>query len=95
MPIELYRKLQTYGSCSINIQRDFPGGPVVKNSPSSAGDEGSIPGWETINEILHVAGQVSPCATATEPVPQRIEAGTPQRKILCTASKTRRSQINK
>ena len=23
---------------------DFPGGPVVKTSPSNAGDEGSIPG---------------------------------------------------
>ena len=27
--------------------RDFPGGPVVKTSPSSAGDEGLIPGWGT------------------------------------------------
>ena len=27
--------------------RDFPGGPVVKNLPSNAGDTGSIPGWET------------------------------------------------
>ena len=24
--------------------RDFPGGPVVKTSPSNAGDTGSIPG---------------------------------------------------
>ena len=24
--------------------RDFPGGPVVKNLPASAGDMGSIPG---------------------------------------------------
>ena len=24
---------------------DFPGGPVVKNPPSSAGDAGFIPGW--------------------------------------------------
>ena len=23
----------------------FPGGPVVKNPPSSAGDAGFIPGW--------------------------------------------------
>ena len=48
MPLELHRKLWTYGSCSINIQRDFPGGLVVKNPPSNAGDDGSIPGWETI-----------------------------------------------
>ena len=25
--------------------RDFPGGPVVKTSPSTAGGTGSIPGW--------------------------------------------------
>ena len=25
-------------------RRDFPGGPVVKNLPSNAGDTGSIPG---------------------------------------------------
>ena len=27
--------------------RDFPGGPVVKNLPSNAGDAGSIPCQET------------------------------------------------
>ena len=27
-------------------QRDFPGGPVVKTSLSSAGFAGLIPGWE-------------------------------------------------
>ena len=27
--------------------RDFPGGPVVKNPPSNAGDSGSIPGRGT------------------------------------------------
>ena len=25
-------------------QRDFPGGPVVKNPPVNTGDKGSIPG---------------------------------------------------
>ena len=25
--------------------RDFPGGPVVKNPPSTTGNTGSIPGW--------------------------------------------------
>ena len=43
---------------------DFPGGPVVKNSPSNAGDPGLIPGWGT--KIPHAAGQLSPCATTTE-----------------------------
>ena len=45
---------------------DFPGGPVVKNPPSNAGDTGSIPGQGT--KIPHVVGQLSPCATTTEPV---------------------------
>ena len=29
--------------------RDFPGGPVVKSSPSSAGDARLIPGWKAKN----------------------------------------------
>ena len=37
--------------------RDVPGGPVVKNPPSSAGDVGSIPGWGT--KIPRAAGQLS------------------------------------
>ena len=37
--------------------RDFPGGPVVKDPPSSAGDVGSIPGRGT--KIPHAAGQLT------------------------------------
>ena len=37
---------------------------MVKNSPSSAGDAGSIPGRGT--KIPHATGQLSPCATTTE-----------------------------
>ena len=37
--------------------RDFPGGPVVKNEPSNAGDGGLIPGRGT--GIPHAAGQLS------------------------------------
>ena len=37
-----------------NIGRDFPGGPVVKTSPSNAGGAGSIPGRGT--EIPHASG---------------------------------------
>ena len=44
--------------------RDFPGGPVVKNPPTNAGNAGSIPGRGT--KIPHAAGQLSPRATATE-----------------------------
>ena len=36
-----------------NSFRDFPGGPVVKNQPSSAGVAGLIPGWEA--KIPHVS----------------------------------------
>ena len=35
-----------------------------KNSPSSAGDAGSIPGQGT--KIPRAAGQLSPCTTTTE-----------------------------
>jgi len=37
--------------------KDFPGGPVVKNSPCNAGDVGSISGWDT--KIPHVMGQLN------------------------------------
>ena len=46
------------------MDRDFPGGPVVKNPPSNAGDTGSIPGQGT--KTPHVTGQLSPCVTTTE-----------------------------
>ena len=50
---------------SSNCTRDFPGGPVVKNPPSNAGDAGSIPGQGT--KMPHATGQLSPHATTTEP----------------------------
>ena len=43
---------------------DFPGGPVVKNSPSNAEEVGSIPGQET--KIPYAVGQLS-LHRATEP----------------------------
>ena len=50
----------------IRFSWDFPGGPVVKNLPSSAGDVGLIPGQGT--KIPHAMGQLSPHAASTEPV---------------------------
>ena len=44
--------------------RDFPGGPVVKNPPSSAGDVGLICGWGT--KIPHATVQLSPCTATTK-----------------------------
>ena len=38
---------------------DFPGGPVVRNPPPSAGDAGSIPGREA--KIPHALGQLGLC----------------------------------
>ena len=46
------------------ITRDFPGGPVVKNPPSKAGDLGSIPGQ--VAEIPQATGRLSPCVRTTE-----------------------------
>ena len=52
--------------CDINNSSwDFPGGPVVKNPPSNAGDPDAIPDQGT--KIPHAAGRLSPRATATEP----------------------------
>ena len=39
------------------VSRDFPGGPVVKNLPSIAGDMGLIPDRGT--KIPHAMGQQS------------------------------------
>ena len=57
-------------------QGDFPGGPVVKNPPSNAGDVGSIPGWGA--KIPHATGQLSPRATTTELVCLNRRARVPQ-----------------
>ena len=50
-------------SCLKN--EDFPGGPVVKNRPCSAGDVSLIPGPGT--KIPNAAGQLSPCGATQDP----------------------------
>ena len=55
----------------------FPGGPVVNNSPSKAGDVGLIPGQET--EILQIEGQLNLCAAIKQPAHHN-EAPTPQQR---------------
>ena len=54
-------------SVSLPATRDlnFPGGPVVKNTPCNAGDMGSIPGRGT--RIPHAMGQLNACTATTEP----------------------------
>ena len=44
--------------------RGFPGGPVVKNSPSNAGDMGSVPSQQT--KIPSAMGQLSSSTTTEE-----------------------------
>ena len=53
---------------------DFPGGPVAKTQPFSAGDVGSIPGQGTV--IPHAVEQLSPQAMTTEPA--HLRAYVPQ-----------------
>ena len=48
-----------------NFTWDYPGGPVVKNTSSNAGDVGSIHGWGT--KIPHAEGQLRP--STLKPVP--------------------------
>ena len=63
-----------------NHHKDFPGGPVVKNPPSHAGDSGSIPGQGT--KIPHAAGQLNPCvpqllsscASTREPTGRKLQS---------------------
>ena len=70
--------------------RDFPGGPVVKNLPSNAGDVGSIPGRGT--KIPHAVGQLSLCTTTTEPTRLNQRARVPQ-TTEPTRSGTRAPQL--
>ena len=84
---------QRFGNKKKRSSGDFPGGPVVKNPPSNAGDAGSIPGRGT--KIPHAAGQLSPHATTTEPQCMCFRAHTPLERSPHAATKTRRSQINK
>ena len=56
------------------MEEVFPGGPVVKNSPSIAGDMSSISGWGT--EIRHAAGQLGLCIATTEPTRSGDHANT-------------------
>ena len=58
--------LSHWGKKQKPTEKDFPGGPVVGNSPSRAGDTCSIPGQET--KIPHAMGQLGSSAATREPV---------------------------
>ena len=61
---------------------DLPGGPIVKNPPSNAGDTGLIPGQGT--KIPHAVGQLSPRMTTTEPASSRARAPQPENSRAAT-----------
>ena len=86
---------------SRNDNRDLPGGPVVKNLPSNAGDMGSIPGRGI--KIPHAVGQLSLCTTTRERKSRTLQLERSRhtatkdpaclnKEILCTATKTQCSQ---
>ena len=54
------------------VHGDFPGSPVVKNSPSNAGDVVLIPGRRT--KIPHAVGPLSLCATSREPECHKLQS---------------------
>ena len=63
--------------------RDFPGGPLVKNPPSNAEDEGLIPSQGT--NIPHIVEQLSLCLQLLKPT--RSAAYRPQLESLCATMK--------
>ena len=58
--------------------RDFPGGPVVKNLPSNAGDVDSIPAQGT--KIPHATEKLSLHALTTEPAHRNKDSAQPMNK---------------
>ena len=64
---EIKRRLDEWrGSVLRNKEMRLPGGPVVKNLPSSAGDSGSVPGGKL--KSLMPRGTVTIDLCALEPV---------------------------
>ena len=51
--------------------RDFPGGPVVKNPPSDAGDE--VRSLDRGTKIPHAAEQLSPRASRRKPACRKLQ----------------------
>ena len=71
---------------SKKYNRDFPGGPVVKNLPSNSGAMGSIPGRRT--KIPHAEGQLSPHAATKEALALHRKMPHATMKIPPAATKT-------
>ena len=83
------------GNISQSDFRDFPGGPVVVNPPSNAGDSGSIPGQGI--KIPQTGEQLGSHAATTEPTGSRCREPLERslqaaRKIPHTAARTQYCQ---
>ena len=65
--------------------RDFPCGPMVKNSPSNAGGASSVPSRGT--KIPHASEQLSPYITATEPMLKNLCPATREMPAHCNQRK--------
>ena len=63
---------------------------MAKNLPSSAGDTGSIPGWET--KIPHALGRLCPHTATTEPVHRNKDPAQPKTSKPQKSSHTARKQ---
>ena len=61
-----FSRLSVWSFMAKKLDRNFPGGPVVKKAACNAGDVGSVLGQGT--KITHAAGQISPHTVITEPV---------------------------
>ena len=77
--------------------KDFPGGPVVKNLLSNAGETSLIPDQRT--KIPHAMGQLSPCVKTAEPTlwsPSHNQRETTMKDPAChNTAKICCSQTNK
>ena len=67
---------------------DFPGGSVVKNLPSNAGDMGLIPGQGT--KIPCALEQLSSCAATKDPTDHNQDPTQPNKKIYVFFFKKRK-----
>ena len=76
--------LYLYVPCKSHLPKlqnmHFPPGPLVKNLPSNAGDEGSILGQGT--KIPHATRQLSPYTTTREAHVPHQRASAAKRKTL-------------
>ena len=64
--------------------KDFPGGPVVKNPPSNAGDASSIPSGGI--KIPHAMGQLGLQAETIEPTYSRAHAPQHEKPRACATT---------